>query len=112
MIFVVIFVLTQDINVGSNRSFDHFLWSLGNLKTIGTVNTPILFVLYLLQITPVTNWFEIQVLLIEQWYDLNDLKRKKEIPSETHLIFKESIPTAQLPTCSHQLKYLVSYDGL
>ena len=66
MIFVVIVVLTQDINVGNNRSFDHFLWSLGNLKNIGTVNTPILFVFYLFQITPVTNWFEIQVLLVGQ----------------------------------------------
>lgn len=109
MIFVVIVVLAQDINVGNNRSFDHFLWSLGNLKNIGTVNTPILFVFYLFQITPVTNWFEIQVLLVGQWYEL---KRKKEIPSETCLIFKESLPTAQLPTCSPQLKYLISYDGL
>lgn len=66
MIFIVIFVLTQDINVGNNRKFDHFLWSLGNLKNIETINTPILFVFYLLQITPVTNWFEIQILLVEQ----------------------------------------------
>lgn len=57
MIFAVVFVLTQGINVGSDRDFDHF-WSFGSLK-LWTVNTPILFMFYLLQISPVTNQFEI-----------------------------------------------------
>lgn len=84
----------------NDQDLVNFLWASIKLGNVLGVNTSILFLFYLIQISPVINQFE-KIGLINCMMIGTKNKKKKEPSNETYLIFKESISGARLPTCSH-----------